>query len=274
MHHHRISSGSTPTWAPTRHAVIRAPRRPSSPTPAAPRDADQLDRRRAGPRGDLRHRAARRHRDPALPHAGASTMPTLAFARLAPAVDFGAKDGPADLAFLIAAPAGGDADPPEAADQAGPRAGQAGLHRRAARGRDRRRGRRRSSTRSVVEPAAARRPPTAAAAAAARRRRRRRRRATADGAVARRRHRLPDRHRPHLHGRRGPRGRRRARRRRHRTSRPRARPAPRRSPRRRSPRAAAVIFAIDVGVTRPRPVRRQADGRLRRQAGRSTTPTR
>ena len=36
-------------------------------------------------------------------------MPTLAFARLSPPVDFGAKDGPADLAFLIAAPAGGDA---------------------------------------------------------------------------------------------------------------------------------------------------------------------
>lgn len=48
----------------------------------------------------------------AIPHcrtAGVDT-PTLAFARLDPAVDFGAKDGPADLAFLIAAPAGGDAD--------------------------------------------------------------------------------------------------------------------------------------------------------------------
>src|SRR6478672_11413014 len=47
----------------------------------------------------------------AIPHcrtAGVSE-PTLAFARLAPKVDFGAKDGPADLAFLIAAPAGGDA---------------------------------------------------------------------------------------------------------------------------------------------------------------------
>ncbi|SED38631.1 PTS system D-fructose-specific IIA component (F1P-forming), Frc family /PTS system D-fructose-specific IIB component (F1P-forming), Frc family /PTS system D-fructose-specific IIC component (F1P-forming), Frc family [Nocardioides exalbidus] len=48
----------------------------------------------------------------AIPHcrtAGVET-PTLAFARLDPPVDFGAKDGPADLAFLIAAPAGGDAD--------------------------------------------------------------------------------------------------------------------------------------------------------------------
>jgi PTS system fructose-specific IIC component len=47
----------------------------------------------------------------AIPHcrsAGVDT-PTLAFARLSPKVEFGAKDGPADLAFLIAAPAGGDA---------------------------------------------------------------------------------------------------------------------------------------------------------------------
>src|SRR3954453_20933066 len=35
-------------------------------------------------------------------------VPTLPFARLTPPVEFGAKDGPADLAFLIAAPAGGD----------------------------------------------------------------------------------------------------------------------------------------------------------------------
>ncbi|MBD3946930.1 PTS fructose transporter subunit IIABC [Nocardioides ganghwensis] len=48
----------------------------------------------------------------AIPHCRTSgvEVPTLAFARLEPAVDFGAKDGPADLAFLIAAPAGGDAD--------------------------------------------------------------------------------------------------------------------------------------------------------------------
>jgi len=46
----------------------------------------------------------------AIPHcrtAGVSE-PTLAFARLSPGVDFGAKDGAADLAFLITAPAGGD----------------------------------------------------------------------------------------------------------------------------------------------------------------------
>lgn len=47
----------------------------------------------------------------AIPHCrtAAVEVPTLAFARLSPKVEFGAKDGPADLAFLIAAPAGGDA---------------------------------------------------------------------------------------------------------------------------------------------------------------------
>ncbi|QWC85970.1 fructose-specific PTS transporter subunit EIIC [Nocardioidaceae bacterium] len=45
----------------------------------------------------------------AIPHCRteAVTEPTLVFARLAPTVDFGAKDGAADLAFLICAPAGG-----------------------------------------------------------------------------------------------------------------------------------------------------------------------
>ena len=46
----------------------------------------------------------------AIPHCRTAgvDVPTLVFARLSPAVDFGAKDGPADLAFLIAAPEGGD----------------------------------------------------------------------------------------------------------------------------------------------------------------------
>jgi PTS system fructose-specific IIC component len=46
----------------------------------------------------------------AIPHCRTAAVdePTLAFARLQPTVEFGAKDGPADLAFLIAAPAGGD----------------------------------------------------------------------------------------------------------------------------------------------------------------------
>jgi PTS system fructose-specific IIC component len=43
----------------------------------------------------------------AIPHAKSAsvTRPTLAFARLQPGVPFGAPDGPADLVFLIAAPA-------------------------------------------------------------------------------------------------------------------------------------------------------------------------
>src|SRR5690349_21713954 len=47
----------------------------------------------------------------AIPHCRTAgvDVPTLAFARLDPPVEFGAKDGPADLAFLITAPAGGDA---------------------------------------------------------------------------------------------------------------------------------------------------------------------
>lgn len=45
----------------------------------------------------------------AIPHckSEAVTEPSLAFARLDPPVDFGANDGPADLVFLIGAPAGG-----------------------------------------------------------------------------------------------------------------------------------------------------------------------
>lgn len=47
-----------------------------------------------------------------IPHCRSEHVvaPTLAFARLSPAVDFGAPDGPADLIFLIAAPAGGGGD--------------------------------------------------------------------------------------------------------------------------------------------------------------------
>ena len=48
----------------------------------------------------------------AIPHcrSAAVTEASLGFARLDPKVDFGAPDGPADLVFLIAAPAEGDAD--------------------------------------------------------------------------------------------------------------------------------------------------------------------
>jgi PTS system fructose-specific IIC component len=47
----------------------------------------------------------------AIPHCRteAVEVPTVAFTRLSPPADFGAKDGPADLAFLIAAPARGEA---------------------------------------------------------------------------------------------------------------------------------------------------------------------
>jgi len=46
----------------------------------------------------------------AIPHCRSEAVlePTLAMARLDPAVDFGAKDGPADIIFFIAAPAGAD----------------------------------------------------------------------------------------------------------------------------------------------------------------------
>ncbi|WP_435280211.1 PTS sugar transporter subunit IIA, partial [Streptomyces albogriseolus] len=45
-----------------------------------------------------------------IPHCRSAhvTEPTLAFGRSAAGIDFGAPDGPADLIFLIAAPAGAD----------------------------------------------------------------------------------------------------------------------------------------------------------------------
>jgi PTS system fructose-specific IIC component len=48
----------------------------------------------------------------AIPHCRSAsvTQASLGFARLDPKVDFGAPDGPADLVFLIAAPAEGDTD--------------------------------------------------------------------------------------------------------------------------------------------------------------------
>lgn len=48
----------------------------------------------------------------AIPHcrSGAVRQPSIGFARLSPAVDFGAPDGPADLVFLIAAPEGAGAE--------------------------------------------------------------------------------------------------------------------------------------------------------------------
>src|SRR6476646_4827014 len=48
----------------------------------------------------------------AIPHCRSPHVETasIGFARLQPAVDFGAPDGPADLAFLIAPPEGGGAE--------------------------------------------------------------------------------------------------------------------------------------------------------------------
>jgi PTS system fructose-specific IIA component len=47
-----------------------------------------------------------------IPHARSEHVsePTLGFGRATGGIDFGADDGPADLIFLIAAPAGGGAD--------------------------------------------------------------------------------------------------------------------------------------------------------------------
>ena len=66
-------------------------------------DRDGLVGRRHGARRSVRHRTPRWHRHPALSLTPVDTA-SIAFARLSPKVDFGAPDGPADLAFLIAAP--------------------------------------------------------------------------------------------------------------------------------------------------------------------------
>ena len=201
----------------------------------------------------------------AIPHCRTSgvDVPTLAFARLSPGVDFGAKDGPADLAFLIAAPAGGGRRPPRRPDPARPGAGEAGLHQRPARGR--------RSPQDVVDIVDSRRssPP----------------RHAKPGTRARGRAHLPRPPRPPRPPPRRP-GRKRPwwpspparpasrtptwppRPWRPRpsgpastcTSRPRARPAPPRSPRDVIAAADAVIFAVDVGRAGPGPLRRQAGG--------------
>lgn len=73
---------------------------------------------RASDAGELSERALAREAKTAtgvpggiaIPHCRSATVtvPTLAMARLGTAVDFGAKDGPADLVFFIAAPEGAD----------------------------------------------------------------------------------------------------------------------------------------------------------------------
>ena len=80
---------------PRRRRARHRPRRP--------------DRRRDGPRSTVGHRTSRRHRHPTLPLAARRR----GHHRLRPAVapvDFGAPDGPADLAFLIAAPESGGSE--------------------------------------------------------------------------------------------------------------------------------------------------------------------
>ena len=267
--HHRPRCGSTPTRAADKHDVIRAlaarrrRRRPSH----RRRTSSSRTRSPARPPPPPGCPAASRSRTAAPP---AVEVPTLAFARLVPPVDFGAKDGPADLAFLIAAPAGGDADAPQAADQAGPGPGQEGLHRRP---RAARTPTRRSSTWSpacVGEPRRPPRPPSAAARSGAA--------AAAAAAAGRRRgpqpaprsrspgggHGVPDRHRPHLHGRRGPRGRRRSgRRRRSPVETQGSAGANAAAPRRPSPRRRRGDLRRRRGRPRPGPVRRQAGGLAR-----------
>ena len=89
----------------------------------------------------------------AIPHCRSPYVDTasIGFARLNPAVDFGAPDGPADLAFLIAAPGSRRRRAHEAAVQPRPCAGAQGLRRVAAQ-RDRRRPRSSSWSTSVRQP--------------------------------------------------------------------------------------------------------------------------
>ena len=67
----------------------------------------------------------------AIPHcrSAAVTEPTLAMARPNPGVSFGAKDGPADLIFFIAAPRWCRPGTPETALHAGTFADEEELHR-------------------------------------------------------------------------------------------------------------------------------------------------
>lgn len=70
-----------------------------------------------------------------IPHCRSEhvTEPSLAFGRSAAGVDFGAPDGPADLIFLIAAPAERRQRPPHDPVRPGPPSDGRRLHGRAAR---------------------------------------------------------------------------------------------------------------------------------------------
>ena len=268
------TSSSTGPRAARRRPRRRQARGDPLPRRRGRRGGPQPQRRPASPRTRSPGRPRRRPGLPggiAIPHCRTEhvDVPTLAFARLSPGTDFGAKDGPADLAFLIAAPAGGDATHLQLLTKLA-RALVKKDSPRAARRRDARGGRR------AGQPSRRSAPPAAAAAPRARPRR-------APAAAAPRQP-APER--------------RRARQRRsivavtacptgiahtymaaesleaaaaragvdiHVETQGSAGSTP--LPARRSPPRTPSIFATDVGVQGPRPLRRQADGRLRRQAG-------
>ena len=97
-------------------------------------------RGRVRPRGDLRHRPPGRHRDPALPHGrGRGADARLRAARAARRLRRQGRPGRPGVPDRRAGRR--RRRPPHHPHQAGPRAGQAGLHRRAARRRSRRGGR-------------------------------------------------------------------------------------------------------------------------------------
>ena len=172
----------------------------------------------------------------AIPHCRSPYVDTasIGFARLNPAVDFGAPDGPADLAFLIAAPEAGGAEHMKLLSSLA----------RALVRKDFVESLRNASTPAevvelvdgVVNPTGRTSPQPAAEPA----------KATAQDAG--RDHRVPDRHRAHLHGRRLAGRRRQEGRRRRCTSRRRAHRAARRWRASTIAAADAVIFATDVGV--------------------------
>ena len=127
----------------------------------------------------------------AIPHcrSAAVSTPSIGFARLSPKVDFGAPDGPADLVFLIAAPDGAGAEHMKLLSSLARALVRPDFVAVAAGGQVRRRHRR--TGRRCGQPG----------------RRRPRGRAAAESPggrseVGHRDHRLPHRHRPHLHGRR------------------------------------------------------------------------
>ena len=192
-------------------------------------------RGRDRPRGDGGDRTAGRHRHPPLPHhrgrgPDPGLRPALAEGRVR-------RQGRSGRPRLPDRRSGRRRrHPPPAAHQARPRAGQAGLHRQPARAALRPGGRRARARRRRRRARHRRRSPGRAAPARPASR------------VARRGHRLPDRHRAHLHGGRGARGgggqgRRTDRRRDAGLGRLQA---PGAAPPSRLP--SAVIFAVDVGV--------------------------